>query len=122
MTERPRLLPLLGHTGGRDSMTCLYRCGNACDHPVPNASDNPYRRWSKGFSKANLADRFGFDSVSSWSVPKRGSAARLNGVLITGKKAGKTVTVSFTGTQARARLGLRSPGFTFGSMPKASSK
>ena len=23
-------------------MTCLYRCGNACDHPVPNKSDNPY--------------------------------------------------------------------------------
>ncbi|MET8153269.1 PhoX family protein, partial [Actinoplanes sp. NPDC049668] len=44
MTERPRLLPLLGQPGhsGRDSMTCLYRCGNACDHPVPNASDNPY--------------------------------------------------------------------------------
>nr|WP_127498911.1 PhoX family phosphatase [Actinoplanes solisilvae] len=38
-----RLLPLLGrHGGGRDAMTCLYRCGNACDHPVPNKSDNPY--------------------------------------------------------------------------------
>ena len=44
MTERPRLLPLLGRRGhsGRDSMTCLYRCGNACDHPVPNESGNPY--------------------------------------------------------------------------------
>jgi secreted PhoX family phosphatase len=38
-----RLLPLLGHSGGsRDAMTCLYRCGNACDHPVPNESGNPY--------------------------------------------------------------------------------
>jgi uncharacterized protein len=38
-----RLLPLLGHSGGsRDAMTCLYRCGNACDHPAPNTSDNPY--------------------------------------------------------------------------------
>ncbi|MBO3737903.1 PhoX family protein [Actinoplanes flavus] len=38
-----RLLPLLGHSGGsRDAMTCLYRCGNACDHPVPNQSANPY--------------------------------------------------------------------------------
>ncbi|WP_250000142.1 PhoX family phosphatase [Actinoplanes sp. M2I2] len=38
-----RLLPLLGHSGGsRDAMTCLYRCGNACDHPAPNESDNPY--------------------------------------------------------------------------------
>ncbi|GAA0479349.1 hypothetical protein Ade02nite_39780 [Paractinoplanes deccanensis] len=40
---RRRLLPLLGHSGGsRDAMTCLYRCGNACDHPVPNETDNPY--------------------------------------------------------------------------------
>jgi secreted PhoX family phosphatase len=23
-------------------MTCLYRCGNACDHAVPNQTDNPY--------------------------------------------------------------------------------
>ena len=38
-----RLLPLLGHSGGsRDAMTCLYRCGNACDHPVPNGTANPY--------------------------------------------------------------------------------
>ena len=44
MSDRPRLLPLLGPAGhaGRSSMTCLYRCGNACDHPVPNESDNPY--------------------------------------------------------------------------------
>ncbi|XVV12537.1 PhoX family protein [Actinoplanes sp. CA-131856] len=40
---RRRLLPLLGHSGGsRDAMTCLYRCGNACDHPAPNESANPY--------------------------------------------------------------------------------
>lgn len=26
----------------RSSMTCLYRCGNACAHPVPNRSDNEY--------------------------------------------------------------------------------
>ncbi|NES26247.1 DUF839 domain-containing protein [Micromonospora terminaliae] len=44
MSDRPRLLPLLGapRHGARDAMTCLYRCGNACDHPVPNRSDNPY--------------------------------------------------------------------------------
>ena len=44
MTDRPRLLPLLGtpRHGSRDAMTCLYRCGNACDHPVPNESGNPY--------------------------------------------------------------------------------
>ncbi|MGC4853696.1 PhoX family protein [Micromonospora sp. DT4] len=44
MSDRPRLLPLLtgNRHGTRDAMTCLYRCGNACDHPVPNTSDNAY--------------------------------------------------------------------------------
>jgi peptidoglycan hydrolase-like amidase len=81
------------------------------------ASDNKYSAWSKGFTKKDLAKRFGFDSVTSWSVAKRGSSARLNGVRITGQKAGKTVTASFTGAQAKTRLGLRSPGFVFGAVP-----
>ncbi|MGN9914643.1 PhoX family protein [Phytohabitans sp. LJ34] len=43
MSEQPRLLPILGQNhSGRSAMTCMYRCGNACDHPVPNESDNPY--------------------------------------------------------------------------------
>lgn len=38
-----RKLPLLSdHIGGRSQLTCLYRCGDACSHPVPNTSDNPY--------------------------------------------------------------------------------
>ncbi|MCI0686173.1 MAG: PhoX family phosphatase [Sporichthyaceae bacterium] len=36
-----RLLPL-AHAGGRDRLTCKYRCGDACFHDVPNTSDNPY--------------------------------------------------------------------------------
>ena len=71
-----RLLPLLGHGGGRDAMTCLYRCGNACDHPVPNESTNPY-----------LGDLVGAE-VSRRAV-MRGSAA---GALVLG----------FAGTAAAA--------------------
>ena len=42
-TSRRRLLPLLGKVGGgRSPKTCQYRCGNACFHPAPNKSDNPY--------------------------------------------------------------------------------
>lgn len=37
-----RLLPVLTGHGGRSAMTCQYRCGNACSHPAPNTSDNPY--------------------------------------------------------------------------------
>jgi secreted PhoX family phosphatase len=42
--SHPRQLPLLsGHSGGnRSSMTCIYRCGNACSHPAPNTSGNEY--------------------------------------------------------------------------------
>ncbi|MDT0344185.1 PhoX family protein [Streptomyces litchfieldiae] len=36
-------LPLLAsHPGGRAALTCRYRCGDACSHPAPNASDNAY--------------------------------------------------------------------------------
>jgi uncharacterized protein len=42
--DNPRLLPLFttNPKGGRSSITCLYRCGNACSHEAPNASDNQY--------------------------------------------------------------------------------
>ena len=42
--DKPRLLPLLttNPKGGRSSITCLYRCGNACAHDAPNTSDNTY--------------------------------------------------------------------------------
>jgi len=38
-----RLLPLMPTTrhGSRSHLTCLHRCGNACDQPVPNTSDHP---------------------------------------------------------------------------------
>ena len=42
----PTLLPLISSPrhGSRSSMTCHYRCNNACDAPVPNESDNPRMR------------------------------------------------------------------------------
>jgi secreted PhoX family phosphatase len=36
-------LPLLTRThGGRQGLTCRYRCANACAHDAPNTSDNEY--------------------------------------------------------------------------------
>ncbi|PKW13339.1 PhoX family protein [Saccharopolyspora spinosa] len=36
-------LPLLPHhSANRSSVTCKYRCGNACAHEAPNTSDNAY--------------------------------------------------------------------------------
>ncbi|WP_462416990.1 PhoX family protein [Kytococcus sp. Marseille-QA3725] len=42
--EGRRLLPLLTQplTGGRQSMTCKYRCADQCSQPTPNTSDNAY--------------------------------------------------------------------------------
>ena len=40
-----RYLPMAGHTrGNRSPVTCALKCGNACAHPVPNASGNPHFR------------------------------------------------------------------------------
>ena len=42
MTQRT-LLPLLDNAphGSRSHMTCQFRCGNACDKPIPNETDHP---------------------------------------------------------------------------------
>ncbi|GAA1267685.1 PhoX family phosphatase [Saccharothrix xinjiangensis] len=38
-----RHLPLLpNHRAGRASVTCRYRCGDACFHEIPNTSANPF--------------------------------------------------------------------------------
>ena len=45
--ESRRLLPITPierdgeRHGSRSYLTCLYRCGNACDHPEPNQTENP---------------------------------------------------------------------------------
>ena len=52
---RRSLLPLLTtRHGSRSAMTCQYRCGNACDHPEPNPTDNPTFR---SIVEASLARR-----------------------------------------------------------------
>jgi secreted PhoX family phosphatase len=43
VTERLlRLQSSSAHPGGRNAMTCAYRCGNACAHPAPNPTANDY--------------------------------------------------------------------------------
>lgn len=46
-SDRRALLPLLpaaGPHGSRSAMTCHYRCGDACDQPIPNTSDTGHIR------------------------------------------------------------------------------
>lgn len=35
-------LPLIDTAHGRSALTCRFRCGDACFHPAPNTSSNPY--------------------------------------------------------------------------------
>ncbi|RRR76317.1 PhoX family phosphatase [Streptomyces sp. RP5T] len=35
-------LPLINNVHGRSALTCRFRCGDACFHPAPNTSANPY--------------------------------------------------------------------------------
>lgn len=76
------------------------------------ASDNPYRSWSVGLAQADVARRFGFDTVVDVRVAPPGSPERLAGVSVTGVNAGITSTRTLTGAAARSALGVRSPGFT----------
>ena len=42
---RRLLLPMAGHTAGKRSpVTCHLKCADACFHPAPNSSENPYFR------------------------------------------------------------------------------
>jgi hypothetical protein len=78
------------------------------------ASSNPSdkRSWAKAFSWSTLAQRLGFTQLSSISVPKRGSDARVAGVRVRGLKGGELVTSYLEGWDVREALGLPSPGFT----------
>ncbi len=40
--QLPLAVPHSGPHTGRSAMTCQYKCGSACAHPVPNDSDNEY--------------------------------------------------------------------------------
>ncbi len=78
------------------------------------ASSNPAgkRSWAVGFTWSTLARRLGFASISSISVPPRGSAERVTGVRITGLRAGRLLTTYVDGWDVKEALGLSSPGFT----------
>lgn len=78
------------------------------------ASSNPAekRSWAVGFTWAQLASRLGFEQVSAISVPRRGDAARVAGVKVSGVRGGAVTTAYLEGWDVRQALGLLSPGFT----------
>ncbi|KGN30804.1 phosphatase [Knoellia sinensis KCTC 19936] len=83
MTAPIRMLPLFtrSHEGGRSSMTCHYRCGDACDQPVPNTSDNEYfgDLVAAGVSRRAALRAGGAGAalvgLTAWSMPSAAAAA-----------------------------------------------
>ncbi len=81
---RRRQLPLIGQVGGgRSRATCRLRCGDACFHPAPNTSDNPYFGdiFAKALSRRSIiqagavsagAGALGLSALSPASADRRG--------------------------------------------------
>ncbi|WP_245627403.1 PhoX family protein [Kribbia dieselivorans] len=70
-------LPIIHASGGRASMTCIYRCNNQCAHPDPNTSDNEYF----GDIVAANASRRSVLKTGGLMVAVGGLAAATSGVL-----------------------------------------
>lgn len=83
------------------------------------ASSNPAdkRSWAVGLSWSALASKLGFTSISTITVPPRGSAARASGVQVVGIRGGALTTAYVDGWDVRQSLGLLSPGFTIAMRP-----
>lgn len=79
------------------------------------ASTNPRFRWSKGWTQAELATMFGWDTWTGIEVLEREPGGRPTldppAVRVTGIDDGEAVTVEMSGEQARGRLGLSSALF-----------
>jgi stage II sporulation protein D len=84
-----------------------------------NASGNTSASWTRGFTRAEVAAKLGFTSVSSITVGAYGSTDRLAGVKVTGIKNGVVTTVKMTGWNVKVKLGLPSTGFTAEMLPVA---
>lgn len=92
LTERP------ADTHGRQGLTCLYRCGNACSQDAPNRSDNEY-----------------FGEVLARSLSRRG-VLRAGAVL--GVAAGASGVLAGTAAAAGAPTAPPAPGAPGAPLPR----
>ncbi|TFV52530.1 PhoX family phosphatase [Blastococcus sp. TF02A-35] len=77
---RPRaLLPFLStlRHGSRSHATCFYKCGNACDSPIPNQTDNPTfaEVVQTAFSRRNMLKAAGIGALVVAAGPALPAAA-----------------------------------------------
>jgi secreted PhoX family phosphatase len=96
-------------------MTCLYRCGNACDHPVPNASDNPYlpdlvagQVSRRGLVRAGAAGALVLGFAGGGLAPAPAAAgATAYEAGATAYEAGAGASVASAGAAGRGALGFK---------------
>ncbi len=88
-------LPLLAHhTAARASVTCKYRCGNACAHDAPNTSGNEYF----GDIVDTVLSRRGALKAVAVLAATTGSALAFNGSAAAAPAPGKPSPVTAPGT------------------------
>ncbi|MCM0621881.1 PhoX family protein [Nocardioides bruguierae] len=84
--------------GSRDLMTCKFKCGNACDHPVPNRSGNAHigAEVTKVIARRSLLQASG---VGAGALVLGGlSAAAAGGAAAAAPAVGQRVTTSLATT------------------------
>jgi len=76
------------------------------------ASKNHLHRWSRGWTKAELAAKFGLDTFSDIQIthvePGGRPARHPRGAVVTGTKNEEQVELTFSGDELRSKLGLHS--------------
>ncbi len=75
------------------------------------ASANSYRSWARGYTRAEVATKLGFDTITALTIAEPLTAARLAGLSVTGTISGVVTTKQLSGDTVRIKLGLPSPGF-----------
>jgi SpoIID/LytB domain protein len=69
---------------------------------------NPWRAWEVKLSSTNIATALGMDHVSRIDVTARSTSGAATKVTFSGQDAGKSATVTRTGSWVRSTFGLRS--------------
>ena len=103
----PKLLPLFTtgvRHGSRSHLTCQFKCGNACDQPVPNQSANP-----------EMADIVA-TAIARRSVLK-GSAVGAGALVIGGLAAPTAAAAQGNGHAAGGRAGANVGSAAFTPVP-----
>lgn len=84
-------------------------------------ASNPHRAWEATFTLSQLATRLGTPPIESWAVTARTGLGSNGGRVLSLAVDTSGGRISFTGAQARSRLGLKSDWFSVPVIPRMAS-